>query len=199
MPLKERAQKIASTLTLPRSRKPALHYYRRKSYPGAHISWSSFPRKRESMSLLPQLRSCPTPPGCPLKDCGHDGIQVWSLGCGHQPALCLVEGCSQRREPVCQLQKVFHAARVNRRFMTSSDFLAATPFETPPEPFETLRSSGGGSSGRTVGSSISKKISVRAEEAPSSQGPSRSPRSRSSTVAKAGNPAAHTAIGAPLR
>jgi nitric oxide reductase NorD protein len=57
----------------------------------------------------------------------------------------------------------------------SVDFLATTPpstelragFETPPEE--------GGSSGRTVGSSLSQMISVRAEEAPSFQGPSRSP------------------------
>ena len=27
------------------------------------------------------------PPGCPLRDCGHDGIQLWGLGCGRQPAL----------------------------------------------------------------------------------------------------------------
>jgi acyl transferase domain-containing protein/acyl carrier protein len=44
---------------------------------------------------------------------------------------------------------------------------AAPPFETPPEE--------GGSSGRTVGSSTLKTISVRAEEAPSFQAPSRSP------------------------
>ena len=62
-----------------------LNYYLRKSLRGAQISWSSFP---QSSSGNPWLSVNPAaPPGCPLKDCGHDGMQIWSLGCGHGPAL----------------------------------------------------------------------------------------------------------------
>ena len=53
------------------------------------------------------------------------------------------------------------------------DFLRGAPFETPPKE--------GGSSGRTVGA-LDSHISARAEEAASSQRPSRSPCPRLSTV-----------------
>jgi protein ImuB len=59
------------------------------------------------------------------------------------------------------------------RPLGSVDFLARTSFETPPKE--------GGSSGRTEKSCRFNTSTARAEEAPSSQGPSRSPRSSVST------------------
>jgi S-adenosylmethionine:tRNA ribosyltransferase-isomerase len=56
----------------------------------------------------------------------------------------------------------------------TGDFRAGTSFETPPEE--------GGSSGRTENLRCFNTSTVRAEEAPSFQGPSRSPRSSLSTV-----------------
>ena len=70
--------------------RPALNYYLRKSWRGAQISWSSFPRSSSGNPCRPGNPAAP--PGCPLGNCGHDEMQIWSLGCGPRPALSLSKG-----------------------------------------------------------------------------------------------------------
>ncbi len=65
-------------------------YYLRKSCRGAQISWSSFPRSSSGNPCRPGNPAAP--PGCPLGNCGHDEMQIWSLGCGRRPALSHIEG-----------------------------------------------------------------------------------------------------------
>jgi len=56
------------------------------------------------ISRNPWLSGNPAaPPGCPLEDCGHDGIQIRGLGCGHRPAL----GAHRGRNPCAQGESRF--------------------------------------------------------------------------------------------
>ena len=69
---------------------PVLYYYGRDSCRGVQTSWSSFPQSSSGNPCL--SGNLAAPPGCRLGDCRHDGVPIWSLGCGRQPALGLSKG-----------------------------------------------------------------------------------------------------------
>jgi hypothetical protein len=77
---------------------------------GAQISSTSFPQFSSGNPWL--SNGLTAPPGCRLEDCRHDGMQIWGLGCGRQPALggCgrrLLPGVARGRQPQAVIHNTF--------------------------------------------------------------------------------------------